>query len=29
MTKKLRIVVGCDDAGFAYKEAIKQDLERD
>ncbi|TDC22119.1 ribose-5-phosphate isomerase [Streptomyces sp. 8K308] len=24
---KLRIVVGADDAGFAYKEALKKDLE--
>jgi ribose 5-phosphate isomerase B len=23
---RLRIVVGCDDAGFEYKEALKQDL---
>ncbi|WP_420813826.1 RpiB/LacA/LacB family sugar-phosphate isomerase, partial [Phytoactinopolyspora endophytica] len=27
MTDKLRIVVGADDAGFAYKEALKADLE--
>lgn len=27
MTEKLRIVVGADDAGFAYKEALKKDLE--
>jgi ribose 5-phosphate isomerase B len=27
MTGKLRIVVGCDDAGFAYKEILKNDLE--
>ncbi|MFK0117610.1 ribose-5-phosphate isomerase [Streptomyces sp. NPDC090994] len=27
MTDKLRIVVGCDDAGYQYKEALKQDLE--
>ena len=26
MTKKLRIVVGSDDAGFEYKEALKRDL---
>lgn len=24
---KLRIVIGCDDAGFQYKEIIKKDLE--
>jgi ribose 5-phosphate isomerase B len=27
MTDKLRIVVGSDDAGFQYKEALKADLE--
>jgi ribose 5-phosphate isomerase B len=27
MSRKLRIVVGCDDAGYAYKEALKADLE--
>ncbi|WP_422935072.1 ribose-5-phosphate isomerase [Sinomonas sp. P47F7] len=27
MSQKLRIVVGCDDAGFEYKEALKADLE--
>ncbi|WP_394428412.1 ribose-5-phosphate isomerase [Streptomyces sp. SGAir0957] len=27
MSEKLRIVVGCDDAGFQYKEALKADLE--
>ncbi|MGW0686189.1 ribose-5-phosphate isomerase [Streptomyces sp. NPDC002754] len=27
MSDKLRIVVGCDDAGFQYKEALKQDLQ--
>lgn len=27
MTRKLRIVIGSDDAGFAYKEALKADLE--
>jgi ribose 5-phosphate isomerase B len=27
MTDKLRIVVGSDDAGFEYKEALKADLE--
>lgn len=26
---KLRIVVGADDAGFAYKEALKADLQHD
>ncbi len=26
MEKKLRIVVGADDAGFEYKEALKRDL---
>ncbi|MFD5451010.1 ribose-5-phosphate isomerase [Streptomyces sp. NPDC003470] len=26
MTDKLRIVVGSDDAGYQYKEALKQDL---
>ena len=25
----LRIVVGCDDAGFTYKDALKADLEAD
>ena len=25
----LRIVIGCDDAGYAYKEALKADLEAD
>ena len=25
--EKLRIVVGCDDAGYDYKEALKRDLE--
>lgn len=24
----LRLVIGCDDAGFAYKEALKRDLEQ-
>lgn len=28
MSDKLRIVVGSDDAGYAYKEALKADLER-
>lgn len=27
MTEKLRIIVGSDDAGFDYKEALKADLE--
>ncbi|WP_030379381.1 MULTISPECIES: ribose-5-phosphate isomerase [unclassified Streptomyces] len=27
--ERLRIVVGCDDAGFAYKETLKADLEQD
>ncbi len=27
MTDKLRLVVGSDDAGFDYKEALKRDLE--
>ena len=27
MTDKLRIVIGCDDAGFDYKEILKKDLE--
>lgn len=27
MTEKLRIIVGSDDAGFHYKEALKKDLE--
>lgn len=26
MSDKLRIVIGCDDAGFTYKEALKADL---
>ncbi|MGQ7787660.1 ribose-5-phosphate isomerase [Nesterenkonia sp. K-15-9-6] len=29
MTKKLRLVVGCDDAGYDYKEALKADFEAD
>lgn len=27
MTNKLRLVIGSDDAGFAYKEILKADLE--
>ena len=27
MTEPLRIVIGCDDAGFDYKELLKKDLE--
>jgi ribose 5-phosphate isomerase B len=27
MPEPLRIVVGCDDAGFDYKETLKRDLE--
>ncbi|MGO4689962.1 ribose-5-phosphate isomerase [Glaciibacter sp. 2TAF33] len=26
-TQPLRIIIGADDAGFAYKEALKRDLE--
>ena len=29
MSDQLRIVVGSDDAGFDYKEALKRDLEAD
>lgn len=29
MNEKWRIVVGCDDAGLQYKEALKADLEKD
>lgn len=29
MSDKLRIVVGCDDAGLDYKERLKADLEAD
>lgn len=29
MGDKLRIVVGCDDAGLQYKEALKTDLQSD
>ena len=27
-TAPLRVVIGCDDAGFDYKEALKKDLEQ-
>src|SRR5688500_19399301 len=27
MDKRLRIVIGADDAGFEYKEALKRDLD--
>ena len=27
MSAKLRLVIGADDAGFEYKEALKADLE--
>lgn len=27
MTEQLRLVIGCDDAGFDYKEILKKDLE--
>lgn len=27
MSEKFRIVVGCDDAGYQYKEALKADLQ--
>jgi ribose 5-phosphate isomerase B len=27
VTQRLRIVIGADDAGFEYKEALKRDLE--
>jgi len=29
MAQKLRIVIGADDAGFEYKEALKRDLDAD
>ena len=29
MTQQLRLVVGSDDAGLQYKDALKADLERD
>jgi ribose 5-phosphate isomerase B len=29
MADKLRIVVGCDDAGLQYKDALKADLQAD
>lgn len=28
MSEPLRLVIGCDDAGFSYKEIIKADLEK-
>ena len=28
MAKPLRIVIGCDDAGYAYKEVIKADFQQ-
>jgi len=28
MSKKLRIVIGSDEAGFEYKEILKKDLEK-
>ncbi|WP_102194662.1 ribose-5-phosphate isomerase [Microbacterium aurantiacum] len=28
MTEPLRLVIGCDDAGFDYKEILKKDLEQ-
>ena len=27
MPEPLRIVIGCDDAGYDYKEILKRDLE--
>lgn len=27
MTEQLRLVIGCDDAGYDYKEILKKDLE--
>ncbi len=27
MTEPLRLVIGCDDAGYEYKEILKKDLE--
>jgi ribose 5-phosphate isomerase B len=29
MSEQLRIVVGCDDAGLQYKDALRRDLEGD
>ncbi|GAA1184828.1 ribose-5-phosphate isomerase [Nesterenkonia xinjiangensis] len=29
MSRKLRLVVGCDDAGYDYKETLKADFEAD
>lgn len=28
MPEKLRVVIGCDDAGYDYKEVLKADLEK-
>ena len=29
MANKFKIVIGCDDAGFQYKEILKSDLQKD
>ena len=29
MVNKFKIVIGCDDAGFQYKEILKADLQKD